>query len=140
MPSALFILKPNQKISKIFLDEKHQRFKQYFSKHLKDRLQQYVVEPCMVEPTERNWSNNNAESINNILKLSVNWKLQGVKGIIEKIYKVTELHFLDYRSALHDDGNYQLTKAESSYCVESLCKLDDEKNSNCLRVLILISA
>ena len=48
---------------KIFLDEKHQRFKQYFSKHLKDRLQQYVVEPCMVEPTERNWSNNNAESI-----------------------------------------------------------------------------
>ena len=123
---------------KTFLDEKHQRFEQYFSKHLKDRLQQYVVEPCMVEPTKRNWTNNNAESINNILKLSVDWKPQGVKEMIEKIYKVTELHFLDYRSALHDDGNYRLTKAESSQRVrEALwrCKSDDEKKELFLKFL-----
>ena len=125
MPTTLLIFKSEN--LKIFLDEKHQRFQQYFSKHLKDRLQQYVVEPCMVEPAKRYWKNNNVESINNILKLSVDWKPQGVKEILEKIYKVTELYFLDNRSALHDDGNYLLTKACSVITSCTSCKSADEK-------------
>lgn len=123
---------------KLFLDEKYPRFEAYFVKHLKDRLQQYVVEPCMIEPGKRNWTNNNAESLNNILKLAVDWKPQGAREMIEKIYSVTELHFLDYRSALHDDGNYRLTKAESSYRVpESLWryKSNDEKKELFLNFL-----
>ena len=85
------------------------RIKTYFDKHLKERLKQYVFEPCREVSGRRNWTNNNAESINNILKLAVDWKPQGARELIEKIYTVTELHFLDYRSALHDDGNYRLT-------------------------------
>ena len=78
----------------------------------------------------KNWTNNNAESINNILKVAVDWKPQGARELIEKIYSVTELHFLDYRSALHDDGNYRLTKANSQYRVADAlwrCKSEAQK-------------
>lgn len=102
---------------KLSLHENYPRFETYFDKHLKERLKQYVFEPCREVSGRRNWTNNNAESINNILKLAVDWKPQGARELIEKIYTVTELHFLDYRSALHDDGNYRLTKAESQYRV-----------------------
>lgn len=115
---------------KAFLNDQFPRFESYFEKNLKGRIQQYVVEPCMNDPEKRNWTNNNAESINNILKLAVDWKPQGARELIEKIYSVTELHFLDYRSALHDGGNYRLTKGESSYRVpESLwrCKSEVQK-------------
>ena len=91
----------------------------------------------MVEPAKRHWTNNNVESINNILKLSVDWKPQGVKEMIEKIYKVTELYFLDNRSALHNDGNYRLTKAESPHRVRVVNLLMRKRNcfSNFLNVI-----
>ena len=72
------------------------------------------------------------------MKLAVDWKPQGARELIEKIYRVTELYFLDYRSALHDDGNYRLAKEESSYRIpESLwrCKSDDEKKELFLNFL-----
>lgn len=43
---------------------------------------------------KRKWTNNNAEHINNILKLTVEWKPQGARELTEKIYRVTELYFL----------------------------------------------
>ena len=89
----------------------------YFDKNLKGRLQQYVFEPCRKDGGKRNWTNNNAESMNNILKLAVDWKPQCTRDLIEKIYSVTELHFMDYRSALHDAGNYRLIRQEHAYHV-----------------------
>lgn len=116
---------------KVSMHKDFPRFENYFEKNLKDRLKQYVFEPCRDDSVKRNWTNNNAESINNILKLAVDWKPRGARELIEKIYTVTELHFLDYRSALHNDGNYRLTKAESQYLVsDSLwrCKSKAERN------------
>ena len=51
---------------KLFMEDKYPRFDRYFDKHLKDKLHQYVVEPCRIDPGKRNWTNNNAESINNV--------------------------------------------------------------------------
>ena len=99
------------------MHENYLRFETCFDKYLKDRLKQYVFEPCKEDSVRKNWTNNNAESINNIFKLAVDWKPQGARELIEKIYSVTELHFLDYRSALHDDENYRCTKANSQYRV-----------------------
>ena len=112
------------------MHEDYPRFETYFDKYLKDRLKQYVFEPCREDPVRKKWTNKNAESINNILKLAVDWKPQRAREQIEKIYSVTELHFLDYRSALHDDGNYRLTKANSQYRVADAlwrCKSEAQK-------------
>lgn len=78
------------------------------------------------------------QSLNNILKLAVDWKPRGARELIEKIYSVTELHFLDYRSALHDDGNYRLTKDESRYRVADAqwrCKSEAQKKELFLNFL-----
>ena len=43
---------------------------------------------------------------------------------------MTEIHFMDYRSALHIDGNYRLAQSEKKYEVKpSLwrCKTEPEK-------------
>ena len=115
---------------KMSLEEKYSKFNSYFEKNLKTRLKEYVFDPCRQDNGKRNWTNNNAESLNNILKLAVDWKPQCTKELIEKIHSVTELHFLDYRSALHDSGNYRLARKEYAYNVNDAlwrCKSDDEK-------------
>ena len=117
------------------MNGKYPKFELYFEKHLKSRLKQYVVEPCIQDSGKKQWTNNNAESINNILKLAVDWKPQGCRELIEKIYSVTELHFLDYRSSLHDDGNYRLSKEESQYRVAGnlwRCKSEVQKQETFL--------
>ena len=101
-------------------------------------MKQYVFEPCRKDAGKRNWNNNNVESINNILKLAVDWRPQCTRELIEKIYSITELHFMDYRSMLHDVGNYRLTKNEYAYHVNDAlwrCKSDDEKQEILVKYL-----
>ena len=114
------------------LKNKYPAFEQYYTQNLKPRLQKYVFEPTRKENANKNWTNNNAESINNILKISVDWRPKHTEELILKLYSVTELHFMDYRSALHDSGNYELVPEEKSYHVPDAvwrCKSEEEKKS-----------
>ena len=120
------------------LEEKYSKFNSCFEKNSKTRLQEYVFEPCRQDNGKRNWTNNNAESLNNILKLAVDWKPQCTNEFIENIHSVTELYFLDYRCALHDSGNYRLARKEYAYNVNDAlwrCKSDDEKEELFLNFL-----
>lgn len=115
---------------KSIVEENYPVFDKYFDKNLKQRLHNYVFEPCRKDDDVKNWTNNNAESMNNILKIAVDWKPKATRELIEKIYSVTELHFMDYRSALHDSGNYKLVKDEFPYHVSDAlwrCKSATEK-------------
>ncbi|KAL3831779.1 hypothetical protein ACJMK2_023486 [Sinanodonta woodiana] len=53
------------------INEQHPTFAPYFISNLKPRLKKYFFEPSRNNIKRVNWTNNNAESINNILKLSV---------------------------------------------------------------------
>ena len=49
---------------------------------------------------------------------------------IKKLHRVTQIHFMDYRCALHRDGNYRLRTSEKLYKVNPAiwrCKTDPEK-------------
>ena len=72
--------------------------------------------------------------------MAVDWKSQCTKELFEKIHSVTELHFLDYRRALHDSGNYRLARnfKEYAYNVNDAlwrCISDDEKEELFLNFL-----
>ncbi|KAL3889731.1 hypothetical protein ACJMK2_002060 [Sinanodonta woodiana] len=53
------------------INEQLPTFAPYFISNLKPRLKKYIFEPSRNNIEGVNWTNNNAESINNILKLSV---------------------------------------------------------------------
>ena len=53
--------------------ERYPIFANYFESNLKSRLQNFVFSPNRSRHSTTQWTNNNAESINNILKLSTSW-------------------------------------------------------------------
>jgi len=71
------------------INKQHPTFAPYFTNSLKPRLQKYVFEPSRRNTEHVNWTNNNAESINNILKLSVDWKPKHAQDLIHKLFSVT---------------------------------------------------
>ena len=62
-----------------------------------------------------NWKNNNCESINNIIKLSTNWKMLKLPDLIEKMYAIVRLQYADIRRALHGQENYQIIPKFKSF-------------------------
>ena len=110
--------------------EKYPVFAKYFESNLKARLQNYVFRPNRSRDSSKQWTNNNAESLNNILKLSTSWRPKSTHELIEKLYQVTHLHFMDYRSAMHSTGNYRLCTNEKHYLVDDAlwrCKTEEDK-------------
>ena len=53
-----------------------------------------------------NWTNN--ESLNNILKLSTNWKVLKSPDLVEIMHLIVKLQYADMRTALHGHRNYEI--------------------------------
>ncbi|CAC5371804.1 unnamed protein product [Mytilus coruscus] len=82
-------------------------FQRYFSSNTSS-LKSYVWEPAQKDIAPINWKNNACESMNNILKLSTNWKAVKLPDLIDKLHKIVQLQYRDIRRALHGQGNYAL--------------------------------
>ena len=65
----------------------------------------------------RHWKNNNAESVNHLLKLKADWRQLPIPTIADNIYDMVKLSFVDPRSALSGQGNYVLVPAMSRHQV-----------------------
>ena len=92
-----------------------------------------------IEKDLTQWTNNNCESINHILKLDAKWTPATTPELIEMLHQVTVLHFRDFRRALYGEGNYRLVKRlKKRYSIskESWRKFSesekDEKFRKCL--------
>lgn len=84
------------------------------------------------------WTNNNSESLNNILKLATGWKPQKLPVLVDKIADIIQLHMNDLRRALHGTGNYMLTAAYKRFLVPSAVwssKTKEEKDKHFLKFL-----
>jgi len=67
----------------------------------------------------RHWMNNNAESVNRLLKEKADWRQLPVSSCIENINDLVKLQFLDLRAALHGEGNFVLVPSMSRHLVAS---------------------
>lgn len=54
------------------------------------------------------WTNNNCESMNNILKMSINWTPQSLPTLIDTIYDIVRSHYVDVERAIIRRGNFRL--------------------------------
>ncbi|KAK3101746.1 hypothetical protein FSP39_006084 [Pinctada imbricata] len=89
------------------LATENKKFLNYFENHFKPNLLKYVCKPA--DQLQKSWTNNNSESMNNILKLEIDWKPQNTPSLIEKITNVIKLQFLDLKRSLSGTGNYRLS-------------------------------
>lgn len=109
------------------------QFKTYFEKRLKERINSFVNVPRRhnKEMSEKLWTNNNAESINHVFKLAVNWKPQSTAELINKLYDCVDIQFHHLRGALHYSGDYILIPRQEHYRIPDQlwrCKTSEEKN------------
>jgi len=78
------------------------------------------------------WTNNNAESINNIMKLGDNWKPQSTPALIHLLADMIKLQQLDSQRALCNSGNYRLFGFSKKCIREDIfrAKTPEDLNSN----------
>jgi hypothetical protein len=73
------------------LADKIPRFAAYFSNQCLPNIKNYVWKPATEQFSTLNWSNNSCESMNNILKLSANWKALKLRKLLEKLHQIVKL-------------------------------------------------
>ena len=54
------------------------------------------------------WTNNNTESVNNMIKTTVQWRTKRAADLIMKLHDITFLQFEDLKRALYRMENYYL--------------------------------
>ena len=94
------------------------QFIYYFNNCFKTRMNNYVRQPNLNAKTSGLWTNNNVESINNVLKINTNWKPQSLATLIEKLFSVIKLQYLDTRRAMYGAGNFCLHSQYTMYAVQ----------------------
>ena len=82
---------------------KFPKFAEYFWKHLKPTLENYVNIPNRGTHYSKLWTNNNCESINHIIKMDADRKSYKTPELITLSHEITLLHF-----NLYCGGNYRL--------------------------------
>ena len=78
------------------------------------------------------WTNNNAESINNIMKLDANWKPHSTPALINLLADMIKPQQLDLKRALYNSGNYRLFELNKTFCIrEDKCVITHSKQRLC---------
>ena len=76
---------------------------------MKPLLRERVNRPVRHELVNDNWTNNNCESINHVLKQSVDWKSKSLTDIVDTIHSLVDRQYSDLKSALLGSGEYRLS-------------------------------
>ena len=94
------------------------QFIDYFNNFFKPRVNNYVRQPNLNAKTSGLWTNSNAEAIGNILMINTNWKPQSLTALIEKLFSVVKLQYLDARRTLYGAGNFYLHSQCTMYAIQ----------------------
>lgn len=85
------------------------KFLKYFQNKLKSNIKEKVNMPLTSGLVDSPWTNSNSESLNHILKQSINWKSQPLSDLISTLTSIIETQFKDLRKALVGTGQFRLS-------------------------------
>ena len=106
---------------------------EHFRRHVESALRTFVFEPRLKHPwVSRRWNNNAAESVNHLLKLSIEWHPRRLPELVDRLYKVVSLQMTDLRRSLYNHGNYTLAEPFSRFQMPHAAwqtKTPEEKDS-----------
>jgi len=73
----------------------------HFRRYVEPALRMFVFEPRQQHPwVSRRWNNNAAESVNHLLKLSIEWHPRRLSEFVDRLYNVVSLQMTDLRRSL----------------------------------------
>ncbi len=79
----------------------------YFDNKLLPLLKAHVIEPAKRGKIEANWTNNNLESANYIMKSAISWNARDMPKFIEIVYNIVKGQEIERGSAIRDMGKFQ---------------------------------
>lgn len=95
-----------------------------------------------VQGIERiNWTNNNCESMNNILKLKGEFRPRKLPILVKNISELYEMHNRDVERSVYGEGNYILSPEYSKFYVEKslwLLKTPEQREGHLRKLLAYI--
>ena len=87
------------------------KFRTYFDNKLLSLLSTHVIEPAKKGRVNTQWTNNNSESANHILKSATSWKARDMPRFIEMLYDIVKGEDTERSRAIRDAGNFKLDPA-----------------------------
>ncbi|WAR28795.1 hypothetical protein MAR_014499, partial [Mya arenaria] len=85
-------------------------FLPYLNGRIAPLIKNHVHIPKRVRNIDSNWTNNNAESMNNLLKIGTNHKIEDMTDLIDIIYRIVQSMYIDVEKSIVSMGNYKLTQ------------------------------
>ncbi|WAR31703.1 hypothetical protein MAR_034245 [Mya arenaria] len=85
-------------------------FLPYLNGRIVSLIKNHVHIPKRVRNIDSNWTNNNAESMNNLLKIGTNHKVEDMTDLIDIIYRIVQSMYKDVEKSIVSMGNYKLTQ------------------------------
>ena len=98
-----------------FCAEKSEKFLTYFDSRLKTQLKTKLNDPARQDKIDTDWTNNNSESMNHVLKQATDWKKKSLTEIVETIQNVVEGQFKELRAALIGTGELRLADTHKQF-------------------------
>ena len=115
----------NSRVSKIreLVDQKDshagdKKFRPYFDNKLLPLISKHVVQPAREKKIPYNWTSNNSESANHILKAAVQWRMQDMPSFIKKMYTIVMGEQIERTRAIRGQGSFRLETNFSHHQVD----------------------
>ena len=93
-------------------------FRKYFDNKLAPMLDAHIIKPSIIGKITPNWTNNNSESANHILKSAVLWKASDLPKFIEILYGIVSGEEIERERAIRDTGNFKLAPTFQHHYVD----------------------
>jgi hypothetical protein len=99
------------------IQESAPRFLAYFNSTLRPMLDENIK--CVMARPEVNpgWTNNNAESMNHVLKMAIDWRPQASPTLVDTIRDIVKGQYIDAERAFVGRGEYRLAPAMSKFAL-----------------------
>ena len=95
---------------KVEVRDKVPQFSSYLENKLLPLIHENVNKPKRNKDVVKNWTNNNCESANHLLKLQVNWKPQTLMNLVDHLYSIVKSQYKDLQRATFGLGNFKLAE------------------------------
>ena len=109
--NTLAVFEERVSITKTIVQQHSPEFADYFNNQLFPLLHENMMTLLNrpeVDPGE--WTNNNSESLNHVLKMKIDWHPQTIPKLIDSIHSVVKGHYTDVERAFIGRGEYQLVE------------------------------